>query len=62
MNQIHILWIDDEIDMLKPHIIFLENKNYKVSTATNGLDALDEIDETRHDVVFLDENMPGLSG
>lgn len=62
MNQIHILWIDDEIDLLKPHILFLENKNYKVSTATNGVDALDAIEETIHDVVFLDENMPGLSG
>ena len=62
MNQIHILWIDDEIDMLKPHILFLENKNYIISKATNGLDGLDLIDQTRHDVVFLDENMPGLSG
>ncbi len=62
MNEIHILWIDDEIDLLKPHILFLENKNYKVSTATNGVDALDAIDQTRHDVVFLDENMPGLTG
>jgi len=62
MQQIHILWIDDEIDLLKPHIMFLENKNYKITKVTNGLDALDLIDETRHDVVFLDENMPGLSG
>jgi len=62
MQQIHILWVDDEIDLLKPHILFLENKNYKVSTVTNGVDAIDAIEETRHDVVFLDENMPGLSG
>ncbi len=62
MNEIHILWIDDEIDLLKPHILFLEKKGYRVSTATNGVDALDAISETMHDVVFLDENMPGLSG
>jgi CheY-like chemotaxis protein len=62
MNKIHILWVDDEIDLLKPHIFFLEKKEYQVSTATNGVDALDMIDETRFDVVFLDENMPGLSG
>ena len=62
MNQIHILWVDDEISLLKPHVLFLEKKNYKVSTVTNGVDALDAIDEVRHDVVFLDENMPGLSG
>jgi len=62
MNKIHILWVDDEIDLLKPHIFFLEKKEYQVSTATNGVDALDMIDEIRFDVVFLDENMPGLSG
>jgi len=62
MKQIHILWVDDEIDLLKPHILFLEKKNYKVSSCTNGVDALDLIDETNFDVVFLDENMPGLTG
>ena len=41
MNEIKILWVDDEIDMLKPHILFLEKKNYKVTTANNGQDALD---------------------
>ncbi len=54
MQQIHILWVDDEIDLLKPHILFLEHKNYKVSTVTNGVDAIDAIEETRHDVVYLD--------
>ncbi len=62
MKKIHILWVDDEIDLLKPHIFFLEKKDYTISTATNGVDALEMIDETRFDVVFLDENMPGLSG
>ncbi|MEE1898711.1 MULTISPECIES: bifunctional response regulator/alkaline phosphatase family protein [Flavobacterium] len=62
MNEIKILWVDDEIDLLKPHILFLEKKNYKVTTANNGQDALDLFDEESFDIVFLDENMPGLSG
>lgn len=62
MNAIHILWVDDEIDMLKPHILFLENKNYIVTTCNSGSEAIDIIDERNFDIVFLDENMPGLSG
>ena len=62
MNTIKILWVDDEIDLLKPHIIFLEKKNYSVTTANNGQDALDIFDKENFDVIFLDENMPGLSG
>ena len=62
MNEIKILWVDDEIDMLKPHIMFLEKKNYNVTTANNGQDALVLFDKENFDVVFLDENMPGLSG
>lgn len=62
MNQIKILWVDDEIDLLKPHILFLEKKNYDVTTSNNGQDALVLFEETNFDVVFLDENMPGLSG
>jgi len=62
MNEISILWVDDEIDILKPHIIFLEKKGYKVSTCNNGADAIDMCDEKNFDMVFLDENMPGLSG
>ena len=58
----HILWVDDEIDMLRPHILFLESKGYKVSTVTNGQDALDCCREEDYDLIFLDENMPGLSG
>jgi len=62
MGDINILWVDDEIDLLKPHIIFLEKKGYKVATCTNGADAIDMCDTTNYDIVFLDENMPGLSG
>ncbi len=62
MSNIHILWVDDEIDLLKPHVIFLEKKNYKVTTCTNGTDAIDMIQDENFDVVFLDENMPGISG
>ncbi|AWG26168.1 bifunctional response regulator/alkaline phosphatase family protein [Flavobacterium kingsejongi] len=62
MTEIKILWVDDEIDLLKPHILFLEKKNYKVTTCNNGQDAIDLFEEENFDVVFLDENMPGLSG
>lgn len=62
MNKITILWVDDEIDLLKPHILFLESKNYKVVTCLSGREALDELKETHVDIVFLDENMPGISG
>ena len=62
MSSIQILWVDDEIELLKPHILFLERKNYKVTTCTNGADAIDLVDEENFDIVFLDENMPGLTG
>jgi len=62
MNKITILWVDDEIDLLKPHILFLEAKNYSVVTCKSGQEALEELQETRVDIVFLDENMPGISG
>ena len=58
----HILWADDEIDLLKPHILFLEQKGYRVSTVNNGRDAIDKVRAEHFDIVFLDENMPGLSG
>lgn len=61
-RQIHILWTDDEIDLLKPYILFLEEKEYSVSTATNGTDAIRLVQENSFDLIFLDENMPGLSG
>tara|TARA_R110002073_G_scaffold128999_2_gene275030 strand:- start:11276 stop:12823 length:1548 start_codon:yes stop_codon:yes gene_type:complete len=62
MNDIHILWVDDEIDLLKPHILFLQQKKYQVTTCTNGADAIDLVDEINFDIVFLDENMPGING
>jgi CheY-like chemotaxis protein len=62
MEKIKILWADDEIDMLKPHIIFLESKGYQVITTNNGADAIDLVNDDNFDIVFLDENMPGISG
>jgi len=62
MSEISILWVDDEIDLLKSHILFLEKKGYKVTECTNGADAIDMCDENNFDIVFLDENMPGLTG
>ncbi|MEY2739363.1 MAG: hypothetical protein RL259_1272, partial [Bacteroidota bacterium] len=62
MSQIKILWVDDEIDLLTPHILFLKKKNYAVTTCNNGQDAIDLCESENFDVVFLDENMPGLSG
>ncbi len=62
MDKIKILWVDDEIDYLKPHILFLEKKNYSVTTCNNGRDAIDIFENENFDVVFLDENMPGMSG
>lgn len=62
MKNDHLLWVDDEIDLLKPHVMFLQSKGYEVSTVTNGQDALDLCRETTFDLIFLDENMPGLSG
>lgn len=57
-----VLWIDDEIDFLKVQILFLKSKGYQVDTATNGTDALEKIRASVYDIVFLDENMPGISG
>ena len=61
-NQVKILWADDEIDLLKPHIIFLENKGYSVTAVSSGVEAIDEVRDNTFDAVFLDENMPGVSG
>jgi len=61
-RQIHILWTDDEIDLLKPYILFLEEKDYRVTTATNGADAINLVETNDFDLIFLDENMPGISG
>ncbi|MDR1343986.1 MAG: PglZ domain-containing protein [Tannerellaceae bacterium] len=62
MNKARILWADDEIDLLKPHILFLEDKGYDVEAVVSGQDALDRCREQDFDIIFLDENMPGLSG
>ncbi len=58
----HILWADDEIDLLRPHILFLESKGYQVSSATNGADAVERVRRERFEVVLLDEQMPGMGG
>lgn len=57
-----ILWADDEIDLLKPHILFLEQKGYQVETVNNGAEAVEKVEDAIFDIVFLDENMPGISG
>ena len=62
MSTAKILWVDDEIQLLKPHILFLEKKNYTVIPCTNGADAVQMVNEEHYDIIFLDENMPGLSG
>ncbi|HRP00890.1 MAG TPA: response regulator, partial [Flavobacteriales bacterium] len=57
-----ILWADDEIDLLRPHVLFLQQKGYVVDTVNNGLDAVENAKAKEYDIIFLDENMPGLSG
>ena len=57
-----ILWIDDEVDLLKPHMVFLENKGYTVTPVNNVNEALELIDEQKFDLTLIDENMPGISG
>ncbi len=61
-KHITILWVDDEIDLLRPHILFLQNKGYQVITATNGYDAVEMLKENSVNLIFLDENMPGMTG
>jgi CheY-like chemotaxis protein len=62
MSNERILWADDEIDLLKPHILFLQQKGYDVVTVNNGSEAVDKVKENFFDIVFLDENMPGING
>ena len=62
MKRNKILWADDEIDLLKPHILFLEEKGYDVTPVISGQDAIDSCSEQTFDLIFLDENMPGLTG
>ena len=56
-----ILWVDDEIDLLKPHVIYLEQKGYYVKSSRSGDDAIDLLKVNNYDLIFLDENMTGLS-
>lgn len=62
MKDIKILWCDDEIELLKPHILFLEAKDYKLTPVNNGTDAIELAKNESYDIIFLDEQMPGLSG
>jgi CheY-like chemotaxis protein len=57
-----ILWADDEIELLKPHILFLESKGYVVDSVNNGSEAVEKSNDNAYDIIFLDENMPGISG
>ncbi|WP_322969639.1 bifunctional response regulator/alkaline phosphatase family protein [Faecalibacter sp. LW9] len=59
---IKILWVDDEIDFLKPHLLFLEKKGYETYTSNNATDAIEMIENNNYDAVLIDENMPGMSG
>ena len=57
-----VLWADDEIDLLKPHILFLEAKGCVITTVNSGIDAIEEVEKANFDVIFLDEMMPGITG
>jgi CheY-like chemotaxis protein len=62
MRKIRILWVDDEIEVLRSHILFLQEKGYETDTCSNGNDALLKVSGDFYDIIFLDEHMPGLSG
>jgi len=62
MTKRKVLWVDDQIDLLKSHIIFLNSKGYDIDTCTNGNDALSILRKIHYDAILLDENMPGISG
>ena len=62
MQRYNILWADDEIDLLKPHILFLNDRGYDVTPVTSGADAIEAVEKMPYDIVFLDENMPGMTG
>ena len=59
---VKILWVDDEVELLKPHVLFLEGKGYEVDTCNNGYDAIDMVSEGAYDLIILDEMMPGMTG
>lgn len=62
MQKHQILWADDEIELLKPHILFLQNKGYDITPVNSGADAIEQCEQNLYDIIFLDENMPGMSG
>ncbi|MCK6603893.1 MAG: response regulator [Ignavibacteriaceae bacterium] len=62
MDKKTVLWVDDEIELLRSHIIFLSDKGYDVKTVTNGGDAIELLKEVEPDIIFLDEMMPGMGG
>ena len=62
MVKTKILWVDDEVELLKPHVIFLEDKNFTITTCNNGSDAIEVMRNNNFDAILLDENMPGLNG
>ena len=59
---VKILWVDDEVELLKPHLLFLRQKGYEVETCNNGYDAIDMATEEAYDLIILDEMMPGMTG
>lgn len=59
---VKILWVDDEVELLKPHVLFLKQKGYEVDTCNNGYDAIDMAAEGSYDLIILDEMMPGMTG
>ena len=59
---VKILWVDDEVELLKPHVLFLQQKGYEVDTCNNGYDAIDMASEGAYDLIILDEMMPGMTG
>lgn len=62
MQRSTILWADDEIELLKPYIVFLESKGYDVTPVPSGADALDRVEKENFDLIFLDEMMAGMTG
>ena len=62
MQRFKILWADDEIDLLKPHILFLQQRGYEIATVNSGVDAIEMVEKFNFDVIFLDEMMPGMTG
>ena len=62
MKRSRLLWVDDEIELLRPYILFLQEKGYDVDTTTNGVDAISRCQSVAYDLVLLDEHMPGITG